>query len=371
MKLPFAIILPVLLLVSLQAQAADFRTGERVEIPRGVTIDEDLYVAASTVEINGTVNGDVVAVGNQVTITGEIQGALIAAGSRVLIDGHIERSARVAGNDVQFGPQSRIDRDAIAAGQSVTLAGTLARDGVFAGSQVNIVGQIGRRSIAAVDQLWVADTARMGQLKYYSPNFATIGPAAKIEAIERQAIEQRPRSAFAVGWIAAAIAAFVMGVVLIRFGGPPARLPANSLRTRPGASAGYGVLLLAAVPPLALLAMITVVALPVGILALVLLAFGCYVGYLTSAFAGGEWVLTRLRKGAAPSPYASLALGLVLFAVLGRMPVLGGLLGFVAVVLGLGSQWLSIRGSKWYDRNFRQRPTQSASQPPMATPRPI
>ena len=45
--------------------------------------EDDLYVAANEVIVEGTIGGDLVAVGNSITVDGTVEGDLIAAGQSV------------------------------------------------------------------------------------------------------------------------------------------------------------------------------------------------------------------------------------------------------------------------------------------------
>ncbi len=341
-----ALILTLTSLWALPVRAADVRSGERVEIVSGSTLEDDLYIAANTVLIEGAVIGDVIVLAENLTIRGDIRGTVIGAAKRVFIDGRIERGVRLAGNEVQLGPSSRIVGDALVAAADCTIAGDVARDALLASSEVRVTGRIHGRSRMFVERLWLAESAQVGALKYYSPTVAAIAPGAQVTSLERQATRERPRNAFGFGWWAAAAAAFVTGACLLRIGGAIARRPADSLRSRPGASVGYGALCLFALPIAAIIAMVTVVGIPLGILALGLLIAGSYLAYLVTAYTAGEWTLTRVSKGSSPSPYAAMAVGVLLFALAGRIPGLGGLIGFAAVLFGLGAIWVSILGSR-------------------------
>ena len=64
------VLILVLGLIAAPIRAADTRGGEQVVIDRNEVIGDDLYLAANTVTINGTVKGDVVAMASQITING-------------------------------------------------------------------------------------------------------------------------------------------------------------------------------------------------------------------------------------------------------------------------------------------------------------
>lgn len=101
------------------AFAADQRSGERVVIGSGEVIDDDLYVTANTVIIDGTVHGDVVAAGASVTINGTVDGDVLAVGQAVVLNGALHDDVRVAGMAVQLGSNAQVGDDVIAAGNSI------------------------------------------------------------------------------------------------------------------------------------------------------------------------------------------------------------------------------------------------------------
>ena len=76
------VLLAVLLIVS-PAQAMETRSGDRVVIDSNEVIDDDLYVAANEVVVNGTIRGDLFAIGNTVTVNGTVEGDLNAAAQSV------------------------------------------------------------------------------------------------------------------------------------------------------------------------------------------------------------------------------------------------------------------------------------------------
>lgn len=81
------------------AQAAEFITGG--VISAGQVIDDDAFVSADTVQMDGTVNGVLVAMGNTVTINGTVNGDLLAFGSKVVVT----ETGKVSGN-IFFGGQT-------------------------------------------------------------------------------------------------------------------------------------------------------------------------------------------------------------------------------------------------------------------------
>lgn len=121
------------------------RAGDEVIIGPDQVIDDDLYVAARIVTIDGTVKGDVIAGGQQITINGTVEGDLMAAGQAVVINGTVNDDARIAGQVLLLGTNARVGDDVIAAGFSLEhqAGSTAGGDLLYAGYQTLLAGSIG------------------------------------------------------------------------------------------------------------------------------------------------------------------------------------------------------------------------------------
>ncbi len=72
-----------LLLLPWIANAAEFRSDERVVVGKEEVITGDLYASGATVTVDGAVLGDVVAAGREIFLNGRVEGDFIAAGQTV------------------------------------------------------------------------------------------------------------------------------------------------------------------------------------------------------------------------------------------------------------------------------------------------
>jgi len=125
------------------AYAFDGRSDERIVIGAGEVVNDDLYLGADEILIEGTVNGDVMAAATKITVTGTITGDLWAAGREVIINGEIGDDLFAAAAVVTLGSKASIADDVFSAGASVEsepgsqLGGTLflgAYQGLVSGS---------------------------------------------------------------------------------------------------------------------------------------------------------------------------------------------------------------------------------------------
>ncbi|HEX6237679.1 MAG TPA: hypothetical protein VFZ68_10825 [Acidimicrobiales bacterium] len=132
-------------------------------------------------------------------------------------------------------------------------------------------------------------------------------------------------------WVAVTVSVLLLGLLL---GLLAPRAPAAvhaAARERIGPVIGWGLLLTIGLPIAALLVMATLVGLPLGLVVLLALGLVYAIGYTA-----GAWVLGRTIASRA-HPVLSFLAGWGILRVLALIPVLGGLVGFVAVVVGLGA----------------------------------
>jgi cytoskeletal protein CcmA (bactofilin family) len=148
------VLLAVLLLVP-SAWAGETLSGEEVVIGADEVIEDDLYVAANEVIVEGTIGGDLVAVGNSVTVNGTVEGDLIAAGQSVEVAGQVDDDVRIAGQALLLSEGAFIEDDLIAAGYSLENEPESSVGGVlwYAGYQALLAGSVGEDLAAALNSL--------------------------------------------------------------------------------------------------------------------------------------------------------------------------------------------------------------------------
>ncbi len=141
-----ALITLLMLSIATPALAFDGRGGDDVTIPAGEVVNDDLYVAAQTVVVDGTIKGDLVVFAKTITINGTVEGDLIAAGQDVIINGTVQDDARIAGAALFVGENAKIGGDIVSAGASLETrkGSTVGDDVVFAGGQALFAGEITR-----------------------------------------------------------------------------------------------------------------------------------------------------------------------------------------------------------------------------------
>jgi len=100
-----------------------------------------------------------------------------------------------------------------------------------------------------------------------------------------------------------------------------------------------GIIAVIAVPALAVFSFVTVIGIPLGLtLLLVVIPALTFLGYLVSGSVVGAAMVGRMSSaGEWSARYRAIALGLVTLQFVVAVPVIGGLIGFMASVLGVGA----------------------------------
>jgi hypothetical protein len=171
-------------------------------------------------------------------------------------------------------------------------------------------------------------------------------------------------------WLAVSISTLLIGLALLWLVGRGATRIEDTGRTRIGPSIGWGLLAFFGLPILAILALVTILGIPLGLGVLAALALIYTLGYTATA-----WIIGRRILGRAAWVVAFL-LGWGILRALALIPAVGSLIWFVAVVFGLGALTVTI----WRARSTnvplaapgrRSRPFTlafSASKSPLLTP---
>jgi len=212
-------------------------------------------------------------------------------------------------------------------------------DVVVAHGRVRILG--GGRVAGDVtnfsDRIVLSRGARVGGDLNYGDERPVVEPGAVVggETKKFDVGDAFPFSGFAVllaVWLAVSVSSLLLGLVLLAFA-PRAADAADVVgRDAPGPSIGWGALLVFGLPILAVLALVTLIGIPLGAGLLLALVPIYAVGYVT-----GAWLLGRRILRPATSRFVAFLVGWAILRVVALIPVAGGLGWLAATVFGLGA----------------------------------
>lgn len=363
----------ILTLTPSQAAAADIRSGQDITIGVNDTIDDDLYIFGNNISILGTVRGDVVAFGQNVSVDGNISGDLIAAantiairgqvggsvrgaGATIVVDGRITDDLVAAGNELTVLGNGRVGRDVIVGATTATLSGQVGRDVRAGAANVKIDGPVGRDVVAQVERLQLTDKATVnGSLTYTSANEAQIANPGSVKgrterSIPESATQTSPvpgPAALVLDWLKGFIGVLIFGLLVAFFFPGFSRRAAETLVRSPIFSLAIGALVLIGLPILAVVFFVVGALVGgwwIGFVALALYIVVLAVSIPVAATGVGGALLRFTRR---PAPvWLALILGLIALLLVALVPIVGGLVLFLALCFGLGATTIAVVGGR-------------------------
>jgi hypothetical protein len=321
-----------------------YAAGETVVLP--APIDGDAVVAGRVVDVAQPVSGDVLAAGWRVTVASQVDDDLRAAGSEVDVRAPVGGDITAAAGRLSIGPGVTVNGRAWLSGGVVRADGVFMREVRIAGDRVQIGGEIRQPVRVVAQRLEILPKARiLAPMSYDGATPAVIAEGAVLAQpltyrnisadAARQARWPRGPSSVVFG-----LHLFVGGVLLLLLLPRLARKPAELLDAQPARSLFAGMALVVTVPFVALLLVISLVGLPAGLALGALYAAALFLGLVTTAiFVGNvEARLLRLAPSATAGRHVVLLLaGAFTLAVFRSIPVLGTLVVFASIVVGVGA----------------------------------
>ncbi len=366
MKNLFFVLLPlvaILVLAPITLAQSNFRNEEVATLSKNETIDKDYFATGEKVTLSGTVNGDAYLAGGNIIVDGTVNGDLLVGGGNINITGDVTGDIRVAGGSIQIdgavggnittlGGNVRIDDDSDVEGSVVAGAGNMEvfgpiGKGITAGAGTLLIGNtVGGDVVAGVEELDLAANAKInGELNYMSEEKAGIAEGAsvtgKINHQVTQGVDEEDKEKLFAGLnIGFAIFKFltllVIGSLLLWAVPNFMRNTSVAVRENPLQSLAIGFLVLVVTPIVAVVLMITLIGLPLGLVLLLGYFFLIYISVIFTAVAVGDRILDKKSNR-----FLAFALGLFIISVLLLVPVIGGLVDFAAMLLGLGAAMMT------------------------------
>jgi cytoskeletal protein CcmA (bactofilin family) len=348
-------------LASLPATAAQqtelggkVRSGREVTIGAGETVQGDLIASAGTVQIDGRVDGDLVATGGQVTVAGTVTGDVLVAAGSTTISGEIEGAARVATGQARVQGRGRVGEDLLVAAAQATVApgAQIGGDLIFGAGRMQMDGAVAGNVL--------------GSTGSYTEG-GSVGGSEQVNLQQPQAGQAPTLADRVVDALRRYVSILVIGVLGLWLLPRLVRGAADAARRRPLVSFGVGILgFIGVIVALILVVLATVlVAVVLGLLGLgSLTGITVFGGLLVTAvivflfvlalvFAAPATVglalgrlLLRRDDRSFPAGLGALALGVLVIVLVAAIPLVGGWLQALLVLLGLGALLLTVRAGR-------------------------
>ena len=307
----------------------------------------DLVAAAGRLTLDGGVEGDAVLAAGSVDVRAPVGDDLRAAGGIITLASTVKGETLAAGASVYVAPGADLARRAWLAGNEVTIEGKARGEVKAYGRTITIGGDIEGPVILSGERIEVLRTARIhGDLTYSSNHKIVIHPDAQIagKVVREPGVFQFPRPKIHIPGLAAARPLLLFGLlaagVLLYALFPGYTLgAARLLHDAPLKSLGLGAAMFFSVPPVILLLVITIIGIPLALVAAALYAVALLAAYLMTAFFVGARLLDLAGKHDPSNGWRvlALAIALLLFWLLRQIPFAGGFVTLATLLFGLGA----------------------------------
>ncbi len=323
-----------------------YLSGERIRIEG--TVDGDVYAAGKDIDIDGHVTGDVISGCQAMRVRGKVDGNVRAAGNNGIISGTVGRSVTWFGDSVTVDSTGKVGGTISMFGGNLAVDGQLGRDILFFGNGVSVNGTVLGNIWERGESLFIASTGQVGgRIQFKGEHEANVASGAKL-ASPVEFTQREHKSEYTTGhyyiWRIIWTAAFILlGLVLFLLL-PKFALDAVTAGERVGAPLGLGLLVLPGVFIAAILACITVVGIPLGLLTLGLwwLAINC--AEIVVGTVVGNWIFGRTSDtwGLIGRMAAGLVIVRIVYTPIAPLHVIGKLVALGIWMWGMGAISLAL-----------------------------
>jgi hypothetical protein len=245
-------------------------------------------------------------------------------------------------------PKGATAKTVIVVDGPVTVAGNVTGDVVAVNGNVVISGTVDGTVTTIAKRAFVRSGGHVGGDIQYGDKKPDIAPGAQVSGdVTHENWDDISTGVqwlvWFVLWIAVTISTLILGLALLAFAPRAAAAAVRVSRERTGAACAWAAGLFFGVPILAIIAMVTVLGLPLGIALLLAYLPLTMVGYVTSCWLFGEIVGRKRGWG----PKRTFLVGWGAARLVALLPFAGGLLWVAASAYGLGvlllAAWYSSR----------------------------
>lgn len=343
--------------------AAEVRLGEQPSLASDERIGNDFYIAGGNVTSSGPVAGDLIAAGGNVLVSSAVTHDMMVGGGSVTVLGSVGDDLRVGGGNITISSQVRgdlvagggqthvtgagIGGDVLWAGGVLRIEAPVAGDLKLAGGEVYLNSTVLGNVEFKGEKLTLGPSAVIeGNLAYSSPNEAVVEAGATVRGETNFQKLESKRAATKAGFAAIASVAVLLGflmrlacaLVLALIFHRYAVTLVQSVAQRPLMELGRGFAAFAILPVASVIFLITVLGVPLGILGLLafvsLLIFASLLAPVILGSIVHKWAV---KPSGYQVTWLTILLGVVLYTVLGWIPIVGWVAKFALVLLTIGA----------------------------------
>lgn len=310
-------------------------------------VSADLFAAGRQIFIEEAVAADAALAGGTIEVSAEIGEDLRAAGGTVSINRNVGGEVLAVGRTVRIANGINVGGPALLAGSDVAVGGTVNSSIKAYGNKIVIFGEIKGDARLYGEEIVLMPGAKIGGNLVYASSAPLTADETRVVAgnVTREkspdAWGDKDASVSGAGWFQPVffLSMFATGALLFLIFPGAVTGAQQAIRQYPGRSLLSGLVLLSAIPPIAIIMMITVIGIPVGFSLLALYPLILLLGFLGAAFFLGRRAADAMRQPtdvSLPRQLAFLGLALLLLGLAAMIPFLGMLFICIALIAGAG-----------------------------------
>ena len=255
---------------------------------------------------------------------------LVPAGSATAAAGGDEDGDRIVLVGSVLVDRGQTAGDIVVADGDVTIRGTVTGDVIVADGDVIIRGTVEGDVVTLAGLATLGRRGRVGGDIVYADDKPVQTPGSQVGGdVEKLALGDASIIAAIGLWVAVTVSLLLLGLVLLLIAPRAGDAAVRTGREKTGIAFLVGLLAFFLLPVIAFAAFVTIIGLPLGVVLLLLIVPLYAIGYLTTGLVLGSRIV---KKGG----ILAFVAGIVILQLLVLIPILGGLIGFVATLFGLG-----------------------------------
>lgn len=319
------------------------------------SVSGDILLAGGEATLNGAVGGDIRCAGGRLTINKNTYGELVVAGGEVIINRYATaKGMMVAGGNVTM--DGTVYGDLKCTGGNITMGGEVAGDAEIKGGNITVDGKVFGNAVLAAQILVINDNAVFNNnVRYWTgkgevdfKNSVKNGTAVFDPVLEIRRGDWKYLGLMTFMGLLWYIGMALLMIIIIQFLFKGAFIKAgNTINTQTWKSFGYGFLFFVAVPVSAILAFVTLIGFPLGLLLIFLYILALVLASVISALVITHYFNNRREKNWGNWAVIFIALGIfVILKLLSLIPFIGWLMMFIIACMAFGAILVSLKLKK-------------------------
>lgn len=365
-RVSWGVLMVGMLIIQVVTFAAEVRTGNSPTLAQAETTKGDIYLMGGNTTSAGKVNGDLIAAGGTVVVNGSVSQDLIVGAGSITVIADVGDDVRIGGGNILI--NGKVGNDVLIGGGQVQISGSnVGGDVLWVGGALHVTSPVGGNMSLSGGEVTINSHVR-GNVEFKGGKI-TLGKGAIVDGnldyvAESEAVMEEgavvrgkttfvplkassPSNRISAKGILAILSIFILGKFLAMFVfalvlGLLFKHYAQTLvehaTSQPLLEMGRGLIVLIVLPVASIMALVTIIGIPLGILGLLAFIILMLVTSGLSLIITGSVVHKWIFKPVVYQiSWKTILLGAVVYTLIGFIPLLGYTAKFLIVLLTLGS----------------------------------